>query len=87
MHLNRNLLPREEAQIPLLQQGLQFNIRNGPDCCHDFLLQFHQILDVVFQAFLNLDNFQNGSFYFGAATIRVSGHVAVNESAGCGQFI
>jgi len=22
----------------------------GPDCGHDFLLQFHQILDVVFQA-------------------------------------
>ena len=87
MHLNRNLLPREEAQITLLQQGLQFNIRNGLYCGHDFLFKFHQILDVVFQAFLNLDNLQNGPFYFGASTIWVSGHVAVNDGAGCGQFI
>jgi hypothetical protein len=41
----------------------------------------------MFQAFLNLDYLQNGPFYFGAATIRVSGHVAVNDGAGCGQFI
>jgi len=87
MHFNRNLLPREEAQIPLLQQGLQLDIRNGPNCGHDFFLQFHQILNIVFQAFLNLDNLQNGPFYFGAATIRVSRHIAINDSARCGQFI
>lgn len=56
MHFHRNLLPREEAEVALLQQGLQFNIGNGMDRGHYFLLQLYQIFHIAFQAFLNLDD-------------------------------
>ena len=48
LHLHRNLLPLEEAQVSLLQQGLQFDIRNSTDYGHDSLLQLDQIFNVVF---------------------------------------
>ena len=87
VHLHRNLLPREEAQIPLLQQGLQFDIGNRMDRRHDFLLQLNQIIHISFQAFLDLDYFYDSGFHLGAAMIRVTWHIAVNNGARCGQFV
>ena len=65
----------------------QIESLNGMDCRHGFLLQLNQIIHISFQAFLDLDYFYDSGFHLGAAMIRVTWHIAVNNGARCGQFV
>jgi len=47
MHLDRNLLPRDKAEVTLLKQGLQLHIRYRAYRCHDVLLKLHEFVHVL----------------------------------------
>ena len=64
VHVHRNLLPSDKAQVALFQKCLVFHVGNCLDDTHDFTLQIHQCFDVLLDAFLKVDNDDNPQLIF-----------------------
>ena len=61
IHVHRNLLPMQEAEVALFQKGLVFGILHSLDGSDDFTLQFHQCIDVPVNLSLQVDILQTVS--------------------------